>query len=95
MAKLLSKPTSDLPLSWLTPQVYHIHKDRVRDELRRLQLDLVSWSSTTIFWDYLSAECPRNKHKDHWKPFDRKNPPKFMVCGEIGIDDKRKLVLPP
>ena len=36
----------------------------------------------------------RNKHKDHWKPFDRKNPPEFMLCGEIGIDDKRKLDLP-
>ena len=38
-----------------------------------------------------AADTVRNKHKDHWKPFDRKNPPKFMVCGEIGIDDKRKL----
>lgn len=36
------------------------------------------------------ANPSRNKHKDHWKPFDRKNPPKFMLCGEIGIDDKRE-----
>jgi hypothetical protein len=34
----------------------------------------------------------RTKYKDHWKPFDRKKPPKFMICGEIGIDDKRKLI---
>lgn len=35
----------------------------------------------------------RNKHKDHWKPFDRKNPPPWMKVGAIGIDDKRGLHL--
>lgn len=32
----------------------------------------------------------RNKHKDHWKPFDRKHTPKWMRMGQIGLDDKRK-----
>lgn len=31
----------------------------------------------------------RNKHKNHWKTFDRKSPPKWMKLGEVGIDDKR------
>jgi len=33
----------------------------------------------------------RNKHRQDWKPFDRANPPSWMVLGATGIDDKREL----
>jgi hypothetical protein len=49
----------------------------------------VAW--VVVFVEMLTC---RTKHKDHWKPFDRKNPPKFMKCGEIGIDDKREYPRP-
>jgi hypothetical protein len=35
----------------------------------------------------------RNKHRDHWKPFDRKNSPAWMQTGQTGVDDKREFRL--
>lgn len=32
----------------------------------------------------------RTKHKTHWKPFDRKNPPSWLKLGQMGLDDKRE-----
>ena len=39
---------------------------------------------------YEDYEWILNHHKEHWKPFDRKNPPSFMQLGETGLDDKRE-----
>lgn len=49
-----------------------------------------------LFWIFSPNEADvfgSNKHKDHWKPFDRKHHPKFMICGEMGLDDKRDFPL--
>jgi hypothetical protein len=37
----------------------------------------------------------RNKHGQHLKPFDRKNPPPWMQLGQTGLDDKRKCLPVP
>lgn len=41
------------------------------------------------------ASDPRNKHKEHWIPFERAKPPSWVTFGAAGIDDKRESRLQP
>ncbi|BEI97354.1 hypothetical protein CcaverHIS631_0209430 [Cutaneotrichosporon cavernicola] len=36
-----------------------------------------------------------NKHRQHWKSFDRRNPPTWMKVGAVGIDDKPDVYIEP
>lgn len=36
----------------------------------------------------------RNKHKEHWIPYDRSRPPPWLTTGAVGNDDKRALLNP-
>ncbi|OXC65372.1 DNA ligase 4 [Cryptococcus neoformans] len=44
---------------------------------------------------YSDYEWILNKHKMHWKPFDRSNPPPFMKLGSVGLDDKPDVYIEP
>ncbi|KGB77341.2 hypothetical protein CNBG_3179 [Cryptococcus deuterogattii R265] len=44
---------------------------------------------------YSDYEWILNKHKKHWKPFDRSNPPAFMKLGPVGLDDKPDVYIEP
>lgn len=42
---------------------------------------------------YEDYEWILNKHKEHWKPFNRNSPPAWMQVGAVGVDDKRQCLL--
>ncbi|KLT43549.1 ATP-dependent DNA ligase [Cutaneotrichosporon oleaginosum] len=43
----------------------------------------------------MSYEDYESKHKQDWKPFDRKNPPPWMKVSAIGFDDKPDVYIEP
>jgi hypothetical protein len=38
----------------------------------------------------LDSADRRKAHGEHWKPFDRLQPPPWLKLGQVGIDDKRE-----
>ncbi|WWD08963.1 hypothetical protein V865_007078 [Kwoniella europaea PYCC6329] len=44
---------------------------------------------------YEDYEWILNKHKNHWKNFDRANPPSWLRLGQIGLDDKPDVYIEP
>ncbi|GFZ52023.1 DNA ligase 4 [Saitozyma sp. JCM 24511] len=44
---------------------------------------------------YTDYEWIMNKHGQHLKPFDRKNPPPWMQLGQTGLDDKPDVYIHP
>ncbi|WVW81787.1 hypothetical protein I302_103784 [Kwoniella bestiolae CBS 10118] len=44
---------------------------------------------------YEDYEWILNKHKNHWKNFDRTNPPSWIQLGQMGLDDKPDVYIEP
>ncbi|OCF31187.1 DNA ligase 4 [Kwoniella heveanensis BCC8398] len=59
------------------------------------QPEFTTFASVGSGMSYEDYEWILNKHKHHWKNFDRNNPPKWMQLGVTGLDDKPDVYIEP
>ncbi|WWD22515.1 hypothetical protein CI109_107008 [Kwoniella shandongensis] len=57
--------------------------------------EFTTFASVGSGMSYEDYEWILNKHKNHWKTFDRANPPKWLTTGPSGVDDKPDVYIEP
>ncbi|KAK8845565.1 hypothetical protein IAR55_006280 [Kwoniella newhampshirensis] len=57
--------------------------------------EFTTFASVGSGMSYEDYEWILNKHKNHWKPFDRGDPPRWITTGPTGVDDKPDVYIDP